>query len=75
MPIYEFQCTACGEVFEKDRPREQVSARAKCPACGARARRIFSRFLTIGGPSNAGRQAWQSEARREATDSAPTANQ
>lgn len=66
MPIYEFRCATCGHEFEEDRSRDQASAPATCPACGARARRVFSRFLTVGGPSNAGRQAWQNEPRREA---------
>lgn len=44
MPLYEYQCTACGHAFENlvrsaDRDRNQ-----KCPKCGQRVERKVSVF-------------------------------
>ena len=40
MPLYEYQCTACGHGFEQI---QKVGARApRCPACGARTRKQIS---------------------------------
>lgn len=43
MPIYEFLCEACGEVFE--RVAQSRLERADCPACGsAEVERLVSAF-------------------------------
>ncbi len=43
MPIYEFKCEACGDVFEV-LCRERDDAKAVCPACGSEdCRRLISR--------------------------------
>ena len=40
MPLYEYQCTACGHGFEQ---MQKLGARApRCPACGARTRKQVS---------------------------------
>ena len=40
MPTYEYECPACGELFERFEPITSLG-RAKCPACGKRARRLI----------------------------------
>ena len=71
MPIYEFECQACGERFE-----ELVGADAvpPCPACGGEARRLLSqigrplKFGLRGGDarrSNATRSAREERKREE----------
>ncbi len=63
MPIYEYRCPECTNLFEKrlsfsevGRPvavgsgptvRESASE-ADCPGCGARASKVLSTFATIG---------------------------
>ena len=43
MPLYEYKCGKCGEIFELLRKREEANKYARCPACGARTRkRIIS---------------------------------
>ncbi|HEY33093.1 MAG TPA: zinc ribbon domain-containing protein [Dehalococcoidia bacterium] len=52
MPIYEYECTKCGERFELRRSMSDSNREAKCPACGAEdSHRIFSPFFTISGNS------------------------
>ncbi|MGQ9623441.1 MAG: FmdB family zinc ribbon protein [Candidatus Caldatribacteriaceae bacterium] len=46
MPIYEYQCTECGKVFEEwqsfnDKPVSQ------CPFCKGRVKRLFSRNVGL----------------------------
>jgi putative FmdB family regulatory protein len=40
MPIYEFQCTSCREVFEDTVPVGQRTH--KCPHCGGKAKKMIS---------------------------------
>jgi len=40
MPIYEFQCTKCREVFEETVPVGQRTH--KCPHCGGKAKKKIS---------------------------------
>ncbi len=48
MPIYEYECRACGERFEKI--VVNVSARPSCPACdGRKVKRLPSAFGIGGG--------------------------
>ncbi len=41
MPVYEYQCSACGEQFEM---RQSMSdpPKAECPKCGKEAQRMVS---------------------------------
>lgn len=41
MPTYQFTCAACGP-FELVRPMAEAGAPARCPSCGATARRVFT---------------------------------
>jgi len=41
MPLYEFNCNACGQ-FTDLRPLSECAASAACPSCGAAASRIIS---------------------------------
>lgn len=47
MPIYEYQCEACGEKQEKiqSRPLEEI----ECITCGKPARRLVSVFASATG--------------------------
>jgi putative FmdB family regulatory protein len=54
MPIYEFECRKCGEIFEALRPMDDTGRTLTCPECGAKApKKIFSTFAT-GGCSSPG---------------------
>lgn len=45
MPIYEYECTACGEKFELRRSITASDSDIECPACGTtHPRRIISVF-------------------------------
>lgn len=45
MPIYEYECTSCGEKFEAHRKRADSDSEVECPRCGKKQlRRIFSTF-------------------------------
>ncbi len=47
MPIYEFACSDCQEVFEE---LVRADSRVACPACGSVAlRRLLSSFAAPGG--------------------------
>ncbi|MBA3261196.1 MAG: zinc ribbon domain-containing protein [Thermoleophilaceae bacterium] len=63
MPLYEFDCDACGARFEELVP---PGATAPCPACGGeRVRRVFSRIAEPGLPAGLqGKAAKESNARR-----------
>jgi putative FmdB family regulatory protein len=41
VPVYAFTCAGCGP-FDLVRPMGQAGARARCPACGDEARRLFT---------------------------------
>jgi putative FmdB family regulatory protein len=41
MPVYAFDCGGCGP-FEVVRPMADATSGARCPACGAEARRVFT---------------------------------
>lgn len=43
MPVYEYQCTACGERTDRLLPHEQADAPGPCPTCGGELRRRWSR--------------------------------
>ena len=61
MPIYEFECAACGHRFEELTGLDQADGRGlHCPKCdAAKATRVVSSFATgsggtSGGPSGGG---------------------
>ena len=57
MPVYEFECAACGP-FSELRPLTQASAPAACPHCGQVAPKIFPAVtLRTMRPQN--RAAWE----------------
>ena len=35
MPVYEYLCEKCGEMFEKEHPMA-YTGKSRCPACGSR---------------------------------------
>lgn len=47
MPIYEYQCQECGNVFELRRPFSEAESRARCPKCGKQAPRAISVFASM----------------------------
>jgi len=49
MPLYEYHCDGCDRTFERLVPRPGEGAEAECPACGAKARKILSRFAVSSG--------------------------
>ena len=55
MPIYEYQCTACGHKFDKFvRPATQAEDLA-CPKCGSlKTEKTFSVFGVSGGSKGTG---------------------
>ena len=45
MPIYEYECTKCGERFEQYRSLAAGDAEIECPKCGQEhPRRVLSLF-------------------------------
>ena len=73
MPIYEFKCAACGQVFDKLYRQMSSAGEAACPpcpACGsADTARLVSRFAVQGPPGvDAGQVAAEAaQANREAS--------
>ena len=51
MPIYEYQCKACGLKFEELRSSKENSQLTSCRSCGSETERIFSVFSSaiVGG--------------------------
>jgi len=49
MPLYEFRCPECDEVFEERRPMSEASAPATCPQGHEGAVRLLSVFANVGG--------------------------
>ena len=48
MPLYEFRCRECDEVFEERRPMSEASAPATCPHGHEGAVRLLSVFASVG---------------------------
>ncbi len=49
MPIYEYQCTKCGESFEVRQSMGEDNSKLKCPKCKAEnPRRLISSFFSKG---------------------------
>jgi putative FmdB family regulatory protein len=54
MPIYEYQCTSCGEKFEVMQSMGADGSELKCPKCNTKnPRRLLSAFFA-GGSSTSG---------------------
>ncbi len=57
MPIYEFRCMECGDVFEKLLMRSGEKTEMACPRCGSRSlERVVSRTNYAMGPGPGGNQ-------------------
>lgn len=58
MPIYEYWCRSCAAGFDKLQPMGALDAEAKCPRCGAPARKMLSLVAAVnrGSSSEAGAQ-------------------
>lgn len=55
MPLYEYQCEACGKITENLRKMADADAPATCESCGSdKTRRIQSVFAASGGGSQPG---------------------
>ncbi len=52
MPIYEYECTKCGHVFEELRRMSAREEPATCPECGERAEVRLSTFAAHGESSS-----------------------
>ena len=48
MPIYEYRCIECDDLFELRRPAGEAGADATCPGGHEGARRVLSRFAATG---------------------------
>ena len=48
MPIYEYRCPTCADLFEKRVSMSDESRQADCPSCGGRATKLLSTFAAIG---------------------------
>jgi putative FmdB family regulatory protein len=47
MPLYEYQCTHCGEKFEARQSIGEGGSKLKCPNCGAvEPQKLFSSFFS-----------------------------
>jgi putative FmdB family regulatory protein len=51
MPLYEYKCSQCDELFEELRSINSRDALTVCGKCGAIATHVLSRFNTLGKPS------------------------
>jgi putative FmdB family regulatory protein len=49
MPMYEFRCRTCDEVFEERRAMSAANDPAKCPQGHENAVRLLSVFASVGG--------------------------
>lgn len=55
MPLFEYQCRDCSQVFEVFTQRRELSAVPKCPTCGQKnVERVLSAFSGTTGSGNCG---------------------
>ncbi len=55
MPIFEYQCLECKEVFETLQLSRETSEDSQCPGCGSeKTEKLVSAFATSGGDSLGG---------------------
>jgi putative FmdB family regulatory protein len=52
MPLYEYKCSQCDELFEELRSINSRDAPTNCGKCGAVAAHVLSRFNTLGRPAD-----------------------
>ena len=64
VPIYEFECEACGERFEE---LVRAGEGADCPACGGQGKRVYSPATTLKLGLRGG-EARRSDAQRKARE-------
>ena len=58
MPIYEFRCLECGDIFEELVMNTEENAGLKCPGCSSYTfERVVSRSSYAMGPGSGGNQA------------------
>ena len=48
MPMYEYRCPDCTDLFEKLVPFAEDGRSVACPTCGTQARKLLSTFAQIG---------------------------
>jgi len=48
MPMYEYRCRTCDDLFEVRRPMSESDAPTECPAGHAETVRLLSMFATAG---------------------------
>lgn len=55
MPIYEYRCLECGEVFSELRMAHKIDEETKCPDCGSGSvKKKVSSFSSFSGGSFSG---------------------
>ncbi len=47
MPVYEFSCSECGKVFEKNVPFDKSFSNIRCPAGHQKVHRIYSPITVV----------------------------
>lgn len=53
MPLYEYECKACGEKFEKRVSFSQADETQECPACRSQqTKKRVSTFASLGGTAS-----------------------
>ena len=57
MPVYEYRCRTCDDVFEVRRPMSESSEPAMCPDGHPGAVRLLSVFASVGATSSPGSSA------------------
>lgn len=62
MPLYEYECSACGP-FEATRPMAESSQPGACPTCGGRAPRAILTAPSFAGMPAASRTAFATNER------------
>ena len=49
MPLYEYQCTDCADIFEARRPFAQANEQVPCPKCDSdHTRKVFGTIALVG---------------------------
>jgi len=58
MPIYEYRCRGCGEVFDAFQRLGEDGEHLECPKCGTKKpEKLFSSFASTGSESASGASA------------------
>lgn len=58
MPLYEYRCKVCGQVFEKLSSLSGKDEDKRCPACGAvSSEKLISGFLSKTAPASGSKAA------------------